>query len=179
MRLGALILTGGASRRMGADKASLDWDGRSAVARVAELARAVGADGLLTVGPGDHGLPRVSEEPPGGGPVAGIVAGAARLRADRVLVLAVDAPTVTAADLASLLSAPAPGAAFAGLHLPLVVWPQALPADAGAGWAMGRLVEAMGLATLEPPPDAIPRLRGANTPQERATLLAAQKRGAR
>jgi molybdopterin-guanine dinucleotide biosynthesis protein A len=55
---GVLILTGGGSRRMGRDKAALDWGGVRAVDRLAELARALGAQRVLTVG-ADLGLPFV------------------------------------------------------------------------------------------------------------------------
>lgn len=174
--LGALILTGGTSSRMGMDKAVLDWGGRSAVDRVADLARRQGAARILNVGPGAYGLEQVVEDPPGGGAAAGILAGARRLaeaRCGRVLALAVDAPTLEAADLAPLLAAPAPGAAYAGLHLPLVLHLDRLPDEAGSGWSMARLVERLGLAVLAPPAGAEARLRGANTPEERAALLAA------
>jgi molybdenum cofactor guanylyltransferase len=169
--LGVVILTGGAGQRMGADKAELEWGGRRAVDRLADLARSLGAGAVVTAGPRDYGLPVAAEDPPGGGPVAGIVAGLRALNASRALVLAVDAPTLTAEDLAPLLTAPAPGAAYEGLHLPLVLHAAALPADAAAGWAMGRLVERAGLARLAVPPGAAERLRGANTPAERETLL--------
>ena len=43
MQLGAIILSGGASSRMGVDKAAMDWLGRRAVDRVADLAFEVGA----------------------------------------------------------------------------------------------------------------------------------------
>jgi molybdopterin-guanine dinucleotide biosynthesis protein A len=174
MTLGAIILTGGASSRMGRDKAELAWDGRRAVDRLADLARGLGAAAIVTAGPRDYGLPVAMDDPPGGGPVAGIVAGAAALRAagcTRGLVLAVDAPTASAADLAPLLAAPAPGATYDGLNLPLVLDLGRLPPDAGSGWAMGRLIDATGLARLACPPDAAARLRGANTPEERETLL--------
>lgn len=186
MTLGVIILTGGLGARMGADKAVLDWAGARAVDRLADLARSLGAVAIVSAGPRDYGLPVAAEDPPGGGPVAGIVAGARALSGcTRVLALAVDAPTLTADDLASLLAAPAPGAAFEGLHLPLVVDLAALPADAGAGWPMARLVERAGLARLSPPAGAEARLRGANTPDEREELLrrlvtpdSAQERGA-
>ena len=170
MDLGVIILTGGAGLRMGADKAELLWDGRRAVDRLADLAEALGADALVTAGPRDYGLPVAAEA--GGGPVAGIVAGVRALEGcGRVLVLAVDAPTVTPADLEPLLASPTPGAAYAGLHLPLVFHPDRLPADAGAGWPMARLVERAGLARLPVPVGAEARLRGANTPAEREDLL--------
>jgi molybdopterin-guanine dinucleotide biosynthesis protein A len=176
MSLAAIILVGGASSRMGVDKAALSWNGRGAVERLAALACEVGADRVLTAGGGDHGLERVDDPAPGGGPVSGIVAGIAALRAtghERVLVLAVDAATVRPGDLAPLLAAASPGAAYEGLNLPLVMDIAATPEGAGPGWAVGRLIERAGLARLACPAGSDERLRGANTPGERDRLLAA------
>lgn len=169
---GAIILTGGASRRMGADKALLDWDGQRAVDLVAALARAAGAARVLTAGR-DHGLEHVDDPKPDAGPVGGVLAGCAALAAaglTRALVLAVDAPTVTVADLSPLLAAPGAGAVYEGLPAPMVVTFDALPHDAEAGWPLRRLVERTGLTAL-PCDEAVRlRLRGANTPEERARL---------
>lgn len=176
MGLGVIILTGGGSSRMGADKAVLLWNGRRAVDRLAQLAHHLGAAAVLTAGDRDYGLPRAAEDPPGGGPAAGIVAGATALRGQgcsRALVLAVDAPTILETDLHALLDAPPPGAAFADLHLPLVFALDALSPESGAGWPMGRLVERAGLIRLACPSEARARLRGANTPEERQALLEA------
>jgi hypothetical protein len=101
--LGAIILCGGASRRMGREKAVLDWDGQRAVDLVAALARAVGAQALVTAG-ADLGLPWVPDDEAFAGPVGGVLAGARALGTPRLLVLAVDAPTATAEDLAPLLA---------------------------------------------------------------------------
>uniref|UniRef100_B0SWR0 MobA-like NTP transferase domain-containing protein n=1 Tax=Caulobacter sp. (strain K31) TaxID=366602 RepID=B0SWR0_CAUSK len=169
---GAIILTGGASRRMGADKALLDWDGQRAVDRVAALATAAGAALVLTAGR-DHGLEHVEDPQPGAGPVGGVLAGARVLAGrglSRMLVLAVDAPTAIAADLAPLLAAAQPGAFYEGLPVPMVVTLAALPAEAQAGWPLRRLVEAAGLAALPCDEAVRSRLRGANTPEERKFL---------
>jgi len=171
--LGAIILTGGASRRMGADKALLDWDGQRAVDRVAALAATAGAARVLTAGR-DLGLDHVEDPEPGAGPVAGVLGGAAALAAHglgRVLVLAVDAPTITAEDLAPLLAAPGPGAFYEGLPVPMVLALAALPPEAEAGWPLRRLVERAGLAALPCDEAMRLRLRGANTPEERAKLV--------
>lgn len=120
-------------------------------------------------------MPLSVEDPPGGGPVAGIVAGAATLvkrRCTRALVLAVDAPTVGAADLAGLLASVRPGACFEGLHLPLVLDLASLPRESGRDWPIVRLIEAAGLARLPCPTGAETWLRGANTPAEHRALLA-------
>ena len=171
---GAIILTGGGSLRMGADKALLDWDGQRAVDRVAALAVALGAVRVLTAGR-DHGLEHVEDPRPGAGPVGGVLAGA-RVLAEaglaRMLVLAVDAPTVTVEDLAPLLAAAEPGAFYAGLPVPMVVMLSALPGDAEAGWPLRRLVERAGLLALPCDEAVRARLRGANTPEERARLIA-------
>lgn len=165
--LGAIILCGGGSRRMGRDKAALEWDGRRAVDLVADLARAVGAGALVTAG-ADLGLPWVADDAAGAGPVGGVLAGARALRTARLLVLAVDAPTIRPGDLAPLLSK---GGCYEGLPVPMVFEAAALPLDAEAGWPLRRLVERTGLEVLPVPDGALLRLRGANTPEERDVLL--------
>jgi molybdopterin-guanine dinucleotide biosynthesis protein A len=167
---GAIILCGGGSRRMGQDKAGLSLKGSRAVDVLADLARTAGAHRVVTAG-ADHGLDWVPDPAPGGGPVGGVLAGLAALGAGRVLVLAVDAPTLTLADLAPLLAAPPPGAAYDGLPVPMVIDAAALPTGAAASWPLARLVERAGLSRLTCPEEARLRLRGANTPQEWAALL--------
>jgi molybdopterin-guanine dinucleotide biosynthesis protein A len=174
---GALILTGGASLRMGEDKAVILWDGVRAVDWVAAVARAAGAETVLTVGARDYGHENVREPEADGGPVAGVLAGGAALRATgigRALVLACDAPTIRAEDLEPLLRAPGSGAAFADLHLPLVIEIDRLPSE-GAGWSMKRLIAEAGVQLIAPSADAVARLRGANTPDELEGLRGAAK----
>lgn len=174
-QLGALILTGGASSRMGTDKARQLWGGRTAVERVAALALSVGASPVLTVGGEPLGLPHVRDAEPMGGPVGGVLAGAAALRdagCARILVLAVDAPTLQPDDLSGLISAAELAAAYADLHLPFVMSLSALPADALPGWPLARLLDRAGAARPHAPPAIVARIRGANTFGERDALLA-------
>jgi len=95
--IAGLLLTGGASRRMGTDKALIEVRGQRLVDRAAGVLGAV-ADPVVEVGPGWSGLPATREDPPGTGPLAALSAGAAALRAaghnGPVLVLAVDMPRV-------------------------------------------------------------------------------------
>lgn len=159
---------------MGADKARLDWNGVSALDRLVALSHDLGIRMVLTAG-ADLGLPAVLDANPGEGPCGGILAAALRLRAEgysRALILAVDAPTVTASDLRPLLEAGAPGAAYEGLPLPMVIDLAAVPAATEAPWPLKRLVQAAGLVVLPCSDRARPRLRGANTPEERLRLLA-------
>lgn len=172
-KLAAIILAGGASRRMGEDKALLAWDGVRAVDRVAGLAAAAGA-GEVVVSGGDYGRRFIRDPEEGAGPVAGVLAAMRAVEAERYLILAVDAPTLTADDLAPLLAAASPGAAYEGLPLPMVVDAAAIPDEAEDGWPLRRLVERSGLTALPVPKGALGRLRGANTPQE-ARALAPRK----
>jgi molybdopterin-guanine dinucleotide biosynthesis protein A len=158
---------------MGTDKARLDWNGVSAIDRLVALSRGLGIQMVLTAG-ADHGLPAVFDANPGGGPCGGILAAALRLRAEgyaRALILAVDAPTVTASDIRPLLEAPGPGAAYEGLPLPMAIDLAAVPATTEAQWPLKRLVQAAGLVVLPCSDQAKPRLKGANTPEERLRLL--------
>lgn len=171
--MGALILTGGASARMGADKGALDWAGRRAVDWVSDLAYAAGANPVFTVGAVDYGPPNVADASRAG-PVGGVLRGAAHLAeagCERALVLAVDAPTLCRTDLAPLLVAPGAGAVFDGFFLPMVLRLSPLPAEAVAGWPVARLVERAGLARIICEFEAQGRVRGANTAAERIALL--------
>lgn len=109
MRVGALLLTGGASRRLGISKATLLRDGESLADRGARVLAAV-CDLVLEVGTGASSLPVVQEDPPGSGPLSAVNAGAVELRArgyvGPVLVLAVDLPFVDSALLAWLAEHP-------------------------------------------------------------------------
>ncbi len=172
MRTGGLILTGGASSRMGEDKAARLWVGRRAVDRVADLARAAGCHAVVTAGATDYGLPYVADPAPLSGPVAGVIGAMRRFagRAERWLVLAVDAPTLRLEDLAPLLASPSPGACFEGLPLPMIIAADAAPSEAADGWPLRRFVDRAGLARFTPDPEAAARARGANTPAEQAHL---------
>jgi molybdopterin-guanine dinucleotide biosynthesis protein A len=88
-----LLLTGGASRRLGVDKATLVIDGETLAGRGARRLTAV-CDPVFEVGPGVTSLPPVREEPAGSGPLAALAAGvdalAARAHSGVLVLLAVD-----------------------------------------------------------------------------------------
>ncbi len=128
----ALLLTGGASRRMGRDKAGVAGPGGVALGeRTARLLTAV-ADPVVEVGPGHTGLPTAADaadadavegrraaEATGAGPLAAVAGGVAWLRAHgwpargaapgAALVVATDLPLLDAAALAWLVGHPAAG----------------------------------------------------------------------
>ena len=109
MTWAAVILTGGTATRLGgADKAALEHAGRSLLERA--LTAVDGAAEVVVVGPEkptSRPVRFVQEDPPGGGPLAGVAAGVAALTTgpDRVVVLAVDMPRVTSDTVARLLAA--------------------------------------------------------------------------
>ena len=91
----AIILAGGTSQRMGTDKLALTLEGRSLLQRAVHAAHRV-SDRVLVAGPSREGLGGsvgfVAEDPPLGGPLAGLAAALAVLPpdVDQVLVLAGD-----------------------------------------------------------------------------------------
>ena len=90
-----LVLTGGASRRLGVDKATLVLDGETLAARAARLLT-VCCDPVLEVGPGHTRGAAVCETPVGSGPLAALVTGATAMAAafESVVLLACDLPWV-------------------------------------------------------------------------------------
>jgi molybdopterin-guanine dinucleotide biosynthesis protein A len=111
-RLGALVLTGGSGSRMGGvDKASIELDGVTLLERA--LAATVTAVEVVVVGdqvPTTRPVTWTREDPRGGGPAAGLLAGLDRfLRPpDLVAVLAVDMPRVGPGTFARLVAVLAP-----------------------------------------------------------------------
>lgn len=103
----AIVLAGGSGRRLGGvDKAALEVGGQSLLARV--LAAVGDAHRVVVVGPARDlpvGVVGTSEQPPGGGPVAGLAAGLALVDAPLVAVLASDLPFVSASTLLTLAAA--------------------------------------------------------------------------
>lgn len=125
-----IVLAGGGGTRLGGvDKAALQLAGRSLLDHV--LSGTGTAEQVVVVGrtPVPTGTLRTMEEPPGGGPVAGIAAGLQALAQDRAtsrsgagapewtLVLAVDQPEAGRA-VPGLLRAAATAAAGADLLCP-------------------------------------------------------------
>ena len=112
MGVAGLLLTGGASRRLGQDKGALVLAGttESLARRTARLLASV-AEPAVEVGPGFSGLPARREDPPGAGPLVAVAAGAQWLRnlgwGGAVIVVATDLPRLTAGFLAWLAGHPA------------------------------------------------------------------------
>ncbi len=100
----AAVLAGGASRRMGRDKATMAVGG-VALASLALAAAARVADPVVLVAPEGHPARRLAAAPvtdPGEGPLAALAAALAALDADHVLVLAGDHPGLRVELLAHL-----------------------------------------------------------------------------
>lgn len=107
-RVAAVILTGGTGVRLGgADKASIEIGGRTLLEHA--LAGTAAADEVVVVGsevPTSRPVTWTREDPAGGGPAAGLLAGldALAVRPQLVCVLAVDMPRFTAVTLARLVA---------------------------------------------------------------------------
>ncbi|MFL6024412.1 MAG: molybdenum cofactor guanylyltransferase [Marmoricola sp.] len=108
-RTGAVILTGGSSVRLdGADKASIELGGLTLLEHA--LGAMLDVDEVVVVGdpvPTTRPVTFTREDPAGGGPAAGVLAGlrAFARRPDLLVVLAVDMPLVTSATVRRLRDA--------------------------------------------------------------------------
>ena len=114
------VLTGGASTRMGRDKALVELDGRPLAGSVAAALRQAGAARVVAVGgePSrlrDLGIEVVPDDHPGTGPLGGVLTAMRTARTTSVVVLACDLtcprPDAVVRVLGALVAAP--GAAVA------------------------------------------------------------------
>ena len=108
MTFSALLLAGGESRRMGRDKATIEFDGRPLWKRQMELLRALGPGKMFVSArtkpawlPDDVEL--LLDDPPSRGPISGITKALGAISTTHLVVIAVDMPFMTAAELRRLL----------------------------------------------------------------------------
>ncbi len=105
-----LVLAGGASTRMGRDKAALDYHGKSQLEWTFELAAEVCAATFVSVRPDQRDdptrktLPQIVDLQPGIGPIAGIASALQQHPKAAWLVLACDLPFITRDVLTNLLA---------------------------------------------------------------------------
>lgn len=106
MTYAAIILTGGRGERLGGvDKAALSYRDATLLDHV--LSVVDDASQIVVVGPEKDvpGIIWAREDPPGGGPLAGLAAGLTHVSAEWVAVLAVDQPGLTKDTIARLRAA--------------------------------------------------------------------------
>ena len=104
----AVLLAGGKSSRMGRDKAALPVNGEPLWQRQLAILRATQPAELFISGKSDGpyadcGVEILADEIPGCGPLGGIATALRRCKSERLLVLAVDMPAMTAEFLRALL----------------------------------------------------------------------------
>jgi molybdopterin-guanine dinucleotide biosynthesis protein A len=196
LALGAVVLAGGTGRRLGGiDKAALEVDGVTLLERA--LVATAAAREVVVVGPAVPTVREVIwavEDPPLGGPAAGLLAGLRRFEAapDLVAVLAVDMPRVGPATVARLTWAveadPAVDGAVlvdaGGRRQPLaavyrtasLVASRAALADRDHGLPMRRLVGPLRLVDV---PAVGDEARDVDTAADLADLRAAEDPGGR
>lgn len=109
MNFSAVILAGGASRRMGRDKAVIEVGGQSLLSRAVATVRRAGASEVFISGRkgGNYAevdCPVLFDAKPGCGPLGGIESALSVMSSPLLLVLAVDLPRMTATFLRRLIS---------------------------------------------------------------------------
>jgi molybdopterin-guanine dinucleotide biosynthesis protein A len=104
---GALLL-GGRSKRMGRDKARIEWRGRRGSTRAAELLAGLFEETLLVGGEPEPQAPgrRISDAAGPACPLRGLVSALEAATCDRVLVLATDLPLLSGDLLLALTAWP-------------------------------------------------------------------------
>jgi molybdenum cofactor guanylyltransferase len=121
MTLSAILLAGGLSRRMGADKATMLFEGKPLWQRQLRVLSELLPDALWVSA--RSALPWCSpdvdvlvDQPPSHGPLSGLTEGLRRLKTSHLLVLAIDLPQMTSEHLHKLWSLARPGVGVIPFH---------------------------------------------------------------
>jgi molybdopterin-guanine dinucleotide biosynthesis protein A len=156
--LTAVLLAGGESRRMGRDKATIEFDGRPLWKGQLELLRSLGPETMLvSVRAAATWLPReiatLLDDSPSRGPLSGLAKALAAMRTTHLLALAVDMPFMVAEELRELFRLAEPGRGvvptIAGRAEPLAaIYPVEAAADfqaalAGSDFSLRSLVRTL------------------------------------
>lgn len=180
-----VVLAGGRSQRMGADKARLQWQGRTLLDHLLALLEASGCTRVLVSG-GYSAYPHVRDRWPHRGPLGGLASIAAEALETRWLVLAVDQPLLDVEMLRSLrigleaaIERGRGVCRFGEEQLPMALqmsadirrWMEGALKGAGSGASLKHLQERLRVHTLAADAGVRARLRGANTPEEWQALL--------
>ncbi len=169
-----LLLAGGASMRMGRDKAGLDWQGRPLIAHMHALLSALPLSKVMVSGARPE-YAGVIDQAPGRGPLGGIASAAQVLPDCTLLVVPVDMPRLALPLLQRLLDAsPRACSRFAESPLPmrlqldgdLRLWLAAWLRDPDAPRALHRLQAALDVQSLALGPEECAQLANANTPED-------------
>jgi len=109
MKFSAVILAGGESKRMGRDKASIEFNGHSLLSLAVEKLRQLGITEVFISGRAEKdystlNCPVLLDLEPGSGPLGGIERGLHISSSAMLLVLAVDLPHMTTAFLKKLVA---------------------------------------------------------------------------
>jgi molybdopterin-guanine dinucleotide biosynthesis protein A len=107
MTFSALLLAGGESRRMGRDKATMEFEGRPLWERQLDLLRGLSPDKIFVSArskpswlPGD--VKALIDDRPSRGPLSGLTKALAEMRTTHLIALAVDMPFLTSDELRDL-----------------------------------------------------------------------------
>jgi molybdenum cofactor guanylyltransferase len=173
-RIGVL-LAGGASRRMGRDKAGLRWRGRPLLQHMRMLLGELALDRIVVSGDRPEEMDSIPDQRPGCGPLGGLASVAVGLPDATLLVVPVDMPCLDAALLRGLLDAvPAGPVHYAERPLPMRLpldealrrWFCDWLAQTDAPRAVHRLHARLGSQALPVESAALARLVNANTPED-------------
>ena len=114
MKISAVLLSGGESRRMGSDKATLLFHGKPLWQIQLELLQKLEPAEIFVSARTDPAwrppdVHFVADDPPSRGPLSGLAAALARMRAKHLLALAIDMPFMTEKYLRFLWGQTEPG----------------------------------------------------------------------
>src|ERR1700730_2192530 len=107
MNLSAVLFAGGESRRMGRDKATLEWQSRPLWEWQIEKLRALHPKNIFLSTRSDvqwrpQDVELILDSPPSRGPLSGLTAALTAIKTDHLLALAVDMPFITTEHLRHL-----------------------------------------------------------------------------